>query len=58
MTTRMQIINTTFNGGCIMITLQFRGGQAIFVYQIQGSQNIAEEPLEIYELLFQSMVTS
>ena len=29
-----------------------------FDYQIQGSQNIAEVPLEIYEPLFQSMVTS
>ena len=41
-----------------MITLQFRGGHTIFDYQIRGSQNIAEVPLEIYEPLFQSMVTS
>ena len=40
-----------------MITLQFRGGHAVFDYQIRGSQNIAEVPLEIYEPLFQSMVT-
>ena len=41
-----------------MITLQFRGGHTIFDYQIRGSQNITEVPLEIYEPLFQSMVTS
>ena len=58
MTTPMQIINDTLNGGCIMITLQFRGGHTIFDYQIRGSQNIAEVPLEIYEPLFQSTVTS
>ena len=54
----MQIINATLNGGYIMITLQFRGGHTIFDYQIRGSQNIAEVTLEIYEPLFQSMVTS
>ena len=54
----MQIINATLNGCCIMITLQFRGGHTIFDYQIRGSQNIAEVTLEIYEPLFQSMVTS
>ena len=35
-----------------------RGCHAIFDYQIRGSQNIAEVPLEINEPLFQSMVTS
>ena len=35
-----------------------RGCHTIFDYQIWGSQNIAEVPLESYESLFQSMVTS
>ena len=34
------------------------GGHTIFDYQIRGSQNIAEVPLDIYEPLFQSLVTS
>ena len=35
-----------------MITLQFQGVHTIFDYQIRGSRNIAEVPLEIYEPLF------
>ena len=33
-------------------------GHTIFDFQIRGSENIAEVHLEIYEPLFQSMVTS
>ena len=54
-------INAMLNGGCILVydnTAVPRGCHTIFDYQIRGSQNIAEVPLEIYEPLFQGMVTS
>ena len=57
----MQIINARSLWVALLVydnTAVPRGGYTIFDYQIRGSQNIAEVPLEIYEPLFQSMVTS
>ena len=57
----MQIINATLNGVALLVydnSAVPRGCHTIFDYQIRGSQNIAKVPLEIYEPLFQSMVTS
>ena len=45
-------------GVALLVYDNTAGGHTIFDYQIQGSQNIADVPLEIYETLFQSMVIS
>ena len=48
----MQIINATLNGGCLLVydnTAVPKGVIQFLSYQIRGSQNIAEVPLEIYE---------
>ena len=61
MTTPMQIIKATLIGVALLVydnTAVPKGCHTIFDYQIRGSQNIAEVPLEIFEPLFQCMVSS